>query len=109
MIARLAWAPDGFGTLEFESRAYARARHGSRADAFLAGILPILRAGHARFTSTPRKRFVVPYWLSADSLAHIVAVRAGARTMAAALGSGEPSRSSIAMSRTCANGSASDR
>jgi hypothetical protein len=91
VIARLAWAPDAFGTVESEVRAYARARHGHRAEAFLAGVLPILRAGPARFTSTPRKRLVSPYRLSAESLALAEAVRAGARTMAAAMGSGEAS------------------
>jgi len=91
VIARLAWAPDAFGTIESELRAYARARHGHRAEAFLAGVLPILRAGPARFTSTPRKRLVSPYRLSAESLALVEAVRAGARTAAAAMGSGEAS------------------
>ncbi|MCC7181816.1 MAG: hypothetical protein IT177_25785 [Acidobacteria bacterium] len=91
VIARLAWAPNRFGTVESELRAYARARHGTRAEAFLAASLPILRGGPARFTSTPRKRLVVPYRLSAESLALVQAVRAGARTMAAAMEGGEAS------------------
>ncbi|MGE3885986.1 MAG: hypothetical protein AB7H81_06125 [Vicinamibacterales bacterium] len=91
VIARLAWAPTGFGAAESELRVYARARHGARAEAFLAGVLPILRAGPARFTSTPRKRLVVPYQLGAESLALVEAVRAGARTMAAPMRGGEAS------------------
>ncbi|MCC7034446.1 MAG: hypothetical protein IT179_16620 [Acidobacteria bacterium] len=86
VIARLAWAPGAFGGVESELRAYARARHGARAEAFLAGVLPILRAGPARLTHTPRKRLLVPYRLSAESLALVEAVRAGARAMAAAMG-----------------------
>lgn len=91
VIARLAWAPDAFGALDTELGAYARARHGARSEAFVAGVLPILRDGHARFTSTPRKRLVVPYWLSADSIALVQAVRTGARTMAMAMETGEGS------------------
>lgn len=91
VITRLAWAPGEFGTLESEVRVYARARHGHRAEAFLAGVLPILRAGPARFTITPRKRLVVPYRLSVESLVLVEAVRAGARTMAAAMGGAEAS------------------
>lgn len=91
VISRLAWAPTSFPAPETELRAYARARHGDRADAFLAGVVPILGTGHAHVTSTPRKRLVVPYWLSPGSLAMLEAARNGARTMAAALTSGDPS------------------
>lgn len=80
-VARIAWNPDGFRELEPALSDYARARHGDRAKGYLAGFLPLLREGNARFMHPPRKRLLVPYFLAPESLRLLEEVRAGARTM----------------------------
>jgi hypothetical protein len=66
-------------------RTYAKFRHGRLADPFVQGFLPLVRAGNAKFMAPPRKRLLVPYYLVADELALLDAVREGARAMADSL------------------------
>jgi hypothetical protein len=84
-IARIAWDPEGLGELEPALSEYARARHGERAERYLAGFLPLLKDGNARFMNPPRKRLLVPYFLAPESLKLLEEARAGARTMMEAL------------------------
>ncbi|MCG8419554.1 MAG: hypothetical protein MJE77_16610 [Proteobacteria bacterium] len=79
-IAQLAWTPHSFHR-DAALKAYARSRHGPLARAFLAGFDPLVRAGNARFTSTPRKRMIVPYLLIRAELDLLRAVRRGAEAM----------------------------
>jgi hypothetical protein len=84
-LAKIAWNPDGFGELEPALADYARARHGDRAERYLAGFLPLVKDGNARFMNPPRKRLLVPYFLAPESLKLLEEVRAGARSMSEAL------------------------
>ncbi len=84
-VSRIAWNPRALLDLEPALSTYARARHGERAERFLAGFVPLLREGNARYMSPPRKRLLVPYSLAPESLALLEVVRAGARTMGDAL------------------------
>ncbi len=84
-IARIAWSPDRFPGREIALATYAKARHGDEAEAFLKGFLPLVRAGNARITSTPRKRLLVPYFLASSELAILNDVRTGARAVAEAV------------------------
>jgi hypothetical protein len=83
--AKIAWSPEARSDLEPALSDYARARHGERAERFLAAFDPLLRDGNARFMSPPRKRLLVPYLLAPESLKVLEAVRAGARSMGEAL------------------------
>lgn len=83
-IRSLAWDPATFGA-DRALQAYARQRHGANADAFLAGFATLVMAGNARSMATPRKRLLAPYFLDADALTHLTAVRNGLRAMADAL------------------------
>ncbi|MEM9490373.1 MAG: hypothetical protein AAGC55_14600, partial [Myxococcota bacterium] len=84
VLAELAWQPAHFDP-ERALIAYARSRHGARAEAFLAGLRPLLAAGNARLLTTPRKRLMVPYYLYRPELARLGAIRAGLGEMARAL------------------------
>jgi hypothetical protein len=84
-IARTSWNPQWLSSLEGTVSSYARVRHRERAEAFTRGFMPLLRAGNARLTYPPRKRLIVPYLLSPESLALLTDTRAGARVMAEAL------------------------
>jgi hypothetical protein len=84
-VAKIAWNPDELRELEPALSGYARARHGSRAERYLAGFLPLLRDGNARFMNPPRKRLLVPYFLAPQSLKTLDEVRTGARSMSEAL------------------------
>ncbi|HLE68684.1 MAG TPA: hypothetical protein VJH87_03300, partial [Vicinamibacteria bacterium] len=84
-IARIAWDPEGLGELEPALSSYAKARHGERAERYLAGFLPLLKDGNARFMNPPRKRLLVPYFLAPESLKLLEEARAGARTMSEVL------------------------
>ncbi len=84
-IARIAWDPEALVELDPALSEYARARHGERAERFLAGFLPLLKNGNARFMNPPRKRLLVPYLLAPQSLKLLEEARAGARTMMEAL------------------------
>ncbi len=84
-VARIAWDPESMRDLEPALSSYARARHGDRAERYLAGFLPLLRDGNARFMSPPRKRLLVPYFLAPERLKLLEEVRAGARSMNEAL------------------------
>jgi hypothetical protein len=84
-VARISWNPESLLDPEPELARYARARHGERADAFLAGFRPLLLAGNARFMHPPRKRLVAPYFASSESLALLGVVREGARVMTESL------------------------
>jgi hypothetical protein len=90
-VARLSWDPASLDDLERALEHYARRRHGSRWQAFLAGFLPLLRSGNARFMSPPRKRLLVPYFLAGEPLALLRSVTNGALEMSEGLGAGEPS------------------
>jgi hypothetical protein len=85
VVARIAWDPEALRELEPALSEYARVRHRERAEPFLAGFLPLLSDGNARFMHPPRKRLLVPYYLSPESLKLLTDVRSGARTMAEAL------------------------
>jgi hypothetical protein len=63
-VARISWNPEALLDLEPGLSLYAKARHGDRAERFLAGFRPLLRDGNARFMATPRKRLLVPYFLA---------------------------------------------
>lgn len=84
-VAKISWNPEAMRELEPELSDYAKARHGDRAEPFLAAFLPLLRDGNARFMSPPRKRLLVPYFLAPEPLRTLNDVRAGARTMSEAL------------------------
>lgn len=84
-VARIAWNPDELRELEPALSAYARARHGDRAERYLGGFLPLLRDGNARFMHPPRKRLLVPYFLAPESLKLLADVRAGVLAMGEAL------------------------
>ncbi len=84
-VARISWNPETLRDLEPEISRYAKLRHGERAERFLAGFLPLLRDGNARFMSTPRKRLLVPYFLAPECLKTLSEVRAGAQLMNEAL------------------------
>lgn len=77
-IARLSWDPNGFDAASALTQ-YAAARHGEQADLFLRAFGPLLDAGNARVMVTPRKRCVVPYFLSAGELDRLETVRDGIR------------------------------
>ncbi len=80
VIRQLAWNPSDFVQDVVLAR-YAAVRHGSAADAFLAGFRPLLNAGNARFMATPRKRLLVPYFLNPNEHALLSDVRAGLAEM----------------------------
>jgi hypothetical protein len=80
-LAKIAWDPDALRDLEPALSDYARARHGERAEPYLAGFVPLLSDGNARFMHPPRKRLLVPYYLARESLNLLADVRAGARKM----------------------------
>ena len=80
-VAEIAWNPDALRELEPALADYAKARHGDRAEPYLAGFLPLLRDGNARFMNPPRKRLLVPYYLAPESLKLLAEVRAGAARM----------------------------
>jgi hypothetical protein len=80
-VAKIAWDPSELSDLDAALARYARARHADRADAFLAGFLPLMRDGNARFTYPPRKRLLVPYLLAPECRELLATVRAGAVRM----------------------------
>jgi hypothetical protein len=84
-VGRIAWNPEALRDLEPAISDYARARHGERAGPYLAGFLPLLLEGNARFMHPPRKRLLVPYFLAPESLKLLADVRAGAGRMGGAL------------------------
>lgn len=88
-ITELAWAPGEF-SIERDLPAYARSRHGARAEAYLTGFRPLLAAGNARFVSTPRKRMLCPYALSMAESEVCAGVRKGLGEMVRALPSAGP-------------------
>jgi hypothetical protein len=84
-IAKIAWNPEVLKELEPALSRYAQARHGDRAGSFLAGFVPLLSDGNARFMNPPRKRLLVPYFLAPECLETLAEVRAGVRMMSEAL------------------------
>ncbi len=81
VVARLAWNPASLEPWESAFGSYAKSRHGDRAEAFLAGFMPLMQAGNARFMNPPRKRLLVPYYLAHQPMTELQQVREGARTM----------------------------
>jgi hypothetical protein len=84
-IGRISWSPESLERLEPALSSYAHDRHRERAGAFLAGFLPLLRAGNAKLTYPPRKRLLVPYFLAPESLVLLGDTRTGVRVMADSL------------------------
>ena len=81
VIARLAWNPASLDRWESVFRSYAKARHGERTEAFLAGFMPLMRAGNARLMNPPRKRLFIPYYLAPEPMSELQEVKEGARAM----------------------------
>jgi hypothetical protein len=81
VIARLAWNPASLESWESVFRSYAKVRHGERAEAFLAGFMPLMRAGNARLMNPPRKRLFIPYYLAPEPMSELQEVKEGARAM----------------------------
>ena len=79
-IARLAWDPVGFAR-DPALASYAAVRHGEHSSLFLRGFQPLVDAGNARVMVTPRKRVVIPYFLSAAELDLLGRVREAVRAM----------------------------
>ena len=80
VIRSLAWKPMTFRG-DSELQRYARLRHGEQAEGFLAGFAPLLNAGNAKFVATPRKRLLVPYFLSTDERQLLATVANGLQVM----------------------------
>ena len=79
-IARLSWDPYRFD-VESALSNYAAVRHGSHARLFLLAFRPLVEGGNGRVMITPRKRCVVPYFLSVGELGLLRAVRDGVRAL----------------------------
>ena len=80
VIRSLAWKPMTFRA-DSELQRYARVRHGEQAEGFLAAFAPLLNAGNAKFVATPRKRLLVPYFLSQVERELLEAVANGLQVM----------------------------
>ena len=80
VIRSLAWKPMTFRG-DSELQRYARVRHGEQAEGFLAAFAPLLNAGNAKFVATPRKRLLVPYFLSKAERELLEAVANGLQVM----------------------------
>jgi len=91
VICSLAWKPMTFRG-DSELQRYARLRHGEQAEGFLAAFAPLLSAGNAKFVATPRKRLLVPYFLSRAERELLVSVANGLQVMSQELSRAPDSR-----------------